>query len=267
MAFRLGNFTIDEVLYLVAQKLSDDTILYTADELQSAQIEISAESTDVTDKKGNVVRTKYRAKTGTFTSTNAMLHPALMNAASGSDMVNASTTDPVTMPRIAIVEAGGTLNVSDALTGTIKVIGLFGSGANGDALDDPTVAGLISGGILTAPAAGTNLPIQYLVKYDRDVESGIMLMNDAEKFPDAVKLTLSASYVDPCGELKLCYIVLPRFVADPSTTIAFDVENQTMDFSGALNMDYCSTIGKVLYYIYFPEVDAVVSGDGDDSNP
>ena len=265
MAFRLGNFTIDEVLYLVAQKLSDDKILYTADELQSAQIEISAESTDVTDKKGNVVRTKYRAKTGTFTSTNAMLHPALMNAASGSDMVNASAAAPVTMPRIAVVAAGGTLDVSDAKTGTIKVIGLFGSGANGDALDDTTVAGLISGGVLTAPAAGTNLPIQYLVKYDRDVESGIMLMNDAEKFPDAVKLTLSASYVDPCGELKLCYIVLPRFVADPSTTIAFDVENQTMDFNGSCNLDYCGQY-KALYYIYFPETDGIITGSDDDSS-
>ena len=267
MAFRLGNFTIDEIIDLVAQNLGTDQILYTADEFQSAQIEISAESTDITDKKGNVVRTKYRAKTGTFTSTAAMLHPALMNAASGSEMQNASSAAPITMPRITTVAAGDTIDVSDAKTGTIKVIGLFGGGANGDALDDPTVAGLIVNGKLTAPAAGTNLPVEYLVKYDRDVESGIMLLNDAEKFPEAVKLTLSASYVDPCGETKLCYIVLPRFVADPSTTIAFDAENQTMDFKGALNMDYCSKMGKILYYIYFPETDSVASGDGDDSNP
>ncbi len=264
--FRLGNFTIDEVLYLVAQKLSNDQILYTADELSSAQIEISAESTDVTDKKGNVVRTKYRAKTGTFTSTNAMLHPALMNAASGSELKNASAANKIVMPKIAIVEAGKTLDVSDAKEGTIKVIGLFGSGANGDAMSDEAVAALIVDGILTAPAAGTDLPIQYLVKYDRDVESGIMLMNDAETFPDAVKLTLSASYVDPCGELKACYIVLPRFVADPSTTIAFDVENQTMDFNGSLNMDYCAAT-KALYYIYFPENDSVITGTDDEENP
>ncbi len=267
--FRLGNFTIDEVLYLVAQKLGTDQILYTADELQSAQIEISAESTDITDKKGNVVRTKYRAKTGTFTSTSAMLHPALMNAASGSDMQNATDEAPIIMPRITIVTAGATIDISDYKEGTVKVIGLYGGGANGDALDDATVAGLISDGKFTAPAAGEDLPIQYLVKYERDVKSGIMLMNDAEKFPDAVKLTLSASYVDPCGELKACYIVLPRFVADPSTTIAFDAENQTMDFAGALNMDYCSSLGKVLYYIYFPETDDVSSGGGDEpiTNP
>lgn len=265
--FRLGNFTIDEVLELVAQKLGDGTILYTADEIMNAQIEISAESTDITDKKGNVVRTRYRAKTGTFTSTNAMLHPALMNAASGSELVNASATNKVTMPKIAVVAAGDTLDVSDMKTGTIKMIGLYGSGANGDALSDTTVAGLISAGVLTAPAATTaEDPIQYLVTYDRDVESGIMLVNDAEKFPDAVKLTLSASYVDPCGELKLCYIVLPRFVADPSMTIAFDAENQNMEFNGALNLDYCGA-QKALYYIYFPENDTVVSGDGDDTNP
>ena len=55
--FRLGNFTIDEVLYLVNESLAGE-LIFTADELSSAQIEISAESTDVTDKNGNIVRTK-----------------------------------------------------------------------------------------------------------------------------------------------------------------------------------------------------------------
>ena len=257
--FRLGNFTIDEVLYLVNESL-DGKLIFTADELSSAQIEISAESTDVTDKKGNVVRTKYRAKTGTFSATAAMLHPALMNASSGSELENASATNLITMPRIAVVEAGKTLDISDYKEGTVKVIGLFGSGANGDPLTDAEILACISGGVFTAPAAGEDLPIQYLVKYDRDVDSGIKLVNDTEKFPEATKTTLQCSYIDPCGDLRACYVVLPRTVFDPSMTIAFDVENQTMDISAALNQDYCAVGEKPLYYIYFPEVDAVSSG-------
>lgn len=261
MGFRLGNFTIDEVLYLVNETL-DGKLIFTADELSSAQIEISAESTDITDKKGNVVRTKYRAKTGTFTATSAMLHPALMNASSGSDLMVASESDVIAMPRIAIVDAGKSLDISDATTGTVKVIGLFGSGANGDPLTDAEIAAQTSGGIFTAPAKATDDdPIQYLVKYYRDVESGIAIVNDAEKFPEATKTTLSCSYLDPCGDLKACYVVMPRTVFNPSQTIAFDAENQTMDISAALNIEYCSVAGKILYYIYFPETDDVSSGE------
>ena len=259
--FRLGNFVIDEVLYLVNETL-DGKLIFTADELSSAQIEISAESTDITDKKGNVVRTKYRAKTGTFTATSAMLHPALLNASSGSDLMVASASNLIAMPRITVVDAGASVDVSDATVGTIKVIGLFGSGANGEPMADADIAACISGGVFTAPAqATTEDPIQYLVKYYRDVESGIAIVNDAEKFPEATKTTLSCSYLDPCGDLKACYVVMPRTVFDPSQTIAFDAENQTMDISAALNVEYCAKAGKILYYIYFPEVDAVVPGE------
>lgn len=62
MAFTLGNHYIDEILYGVGEK--DGNIIYALDQLSSASIEISADSTDITDKKGNVIRTTYRTKTG-----------------------------------------------------------------------------------------------------------------------------------------------------------------------------------------------------------
>lgn len=62
MAFKLGNHYIDEILYGVAEK--NGNIDYVLDQLSSASIEISADSTDITDKKGNIIRTTYRAKTG-----------------------------------------------------------------------------------------------------------------------------------------------------------------------------------------------------------
>ena len=265
--FKLGNFNIDEILYGVASNFNGD-ILYTLDQLSSASIEISAESTDITDKKGNVVRTLYTSKTGTFNSTNAFLHPQLMNAASGSDIENASASSKIVMPKIAVVAAGGTLDVSDAKEGTIKVIGLYGNGANSVALtessaaaydeDEPTYA--VSSGTLSVPAAATDAPIQYLVKFDRDVESGMKLVNEADKFPDTVQLLLYCSYVDPCSDsLKPCYVLIESFMADPSMTISLDRETQTMDFNGKIQMSYCGT-QKTLYTIYFPEEDIVAQG-------
>ena len=252
MSFILGNFSIDEILYGVAQNSSED-ILYTLDQLSSASIEISAESTDITDKKGNVVRTVYTSKAGTFNATNAFLHPQIMNAASGSDIETASSASTIAMPYITVVAAGGTVDVSNAKAGTLKVVGLFGNGANDTPLTDAAIAAATTNDALTLPSGGTGLPIEYLVTYEREVESGIKLVNDAEAFPDLVKLTLYCSYVDPCDDtLKPCYVVLPRFMADPSVTISLDRESQEMDFNGNLNIDYCNTT-KSLYYIYFPD--------------
>lgn len=188
-------FSIDEILYGVAQDSSED-ILYTLDQLSSASIEISAESTDITDKKGNVVRTVYTSKSGTFSATNAFLHPQIMNAASGSDIETASSSSTIAMPFVTVVAAGGTVSVADAASGTLKVIGLYGNGANDTPMTDEEIAAATTDDVLTLPASGTDLPIEYLVTYERDVESGIKLVNDAESFPDLVKLTLYCSYVD-----------------------------------------------------------------------
>lgn len=271
MAFRLGNFNIDEVLYGVAQNFSDQ-ILYTLDQLSSASIEITSESSDITDKHGNVVRSIYKSKNGTFTATNAFLHPQIMNAASGSDIEMASETAPIEMPRIDVIAAGASITINPAENSVVSVIGLYGDGSNGDVLTQSTAASLVSktfglvDNVLTVPAAGTDAPTQYLIKYQRNVTSGMKLTNRADKFPSTVKLTLYCSYVDPCeDDLRPCYVYIPSFQADPSTTISLDAETQEMDFNGTLQVSYCDGAGKDLYFIYFPDEDIVVSGVADAS--
>lgn len=51
-------FAVKEVIYGVAQNFSDE-ILYTLDQLQSAEVSIESESQDITDKNGNIIRTIY----------------------------------------------------------------------------------------------------------------------------------------------------------------------------------------------------------------
>lgn len=268
MAFRLGNHVIDEILYGVAQNFNDE-LLFTLDQLSSASIEISAESTEIQDKKGNVLRTQYRSKSGNFNSTNAFLHPAVMNAASGSDIVVASETKPIQMPKIISVPAGTTIDASDALTGTIHVIGLYGNGANDVALTQGTTAVVgqtfaLVDGKLTVPAAGTNAPVTYIVRYERNVESGIKLSNLSNKFPNTIHMTFLCSYMDPCSdELKPCYVYIGSFMPDPSITINLDSENQELDFNGIIQTDYCSA-DKVLYVIYYPDEDLTVIGEDTD---
>ena len=271
--FRLGNFNIDEIIQGAAEDFSGN-LLYTLDQLSSASIEISSESQDITDKNGNVVRTIYKSKQGTFNATNAFLHPQIMNAASGSDIEQASASHSVVMPRFQLLKAGATVtldaNIDDT---TLKVIGIFGNGANSEALTKGTTA---SGSEyayddttkkIEVPAAGDDAPVLYLVKYDRTVEDGIKLTNTADKFPKTISLTLYCSYVDPCDDtLKACYVVLPSFQPSPETTISLSSDEQEMDFNGNIQVDYCGG-DKLLYAIYFPDEEAVKSGISGDDTP
>lgn len=265
MAFKLGNHYIDEILYGVAEK--NGNISYALDQLSSASIEISADSTDITDKKGNVIRTTYRAKTGTFTATNALLHPAAINAQSGSDIEYATAQNMIQMPKIIVEEPGKDVPVGNYVTGTIRVIGLFGNGANDVAMTEDAVSALLQGTgndtVLKLPAKNENddnAPIKYLVKWERNVSDGAMLQNTTAVSSDLVKLTLFCAMGDPCSDsLRPCYVVIPRFAADPSMTISLDAETQEIDFSGNLNVDYCAGTSS-LYYIYYPNDDLVVTG-------
>lgn len=268
--FRLGNFNIDEIIQGTAESFAGE-LLYSLDQLSSASIEISSESTDITDKNGNVVRTIYRSKTGTFTATNAFLHPQLMNAASGSDIEYASDTHVIVMPKIMLIKAGATITLDEGIDdSTIKVIGIFGNGANSEPLVKDTTASEGKYAYddttrqITLPDGGDDMPVNYLVKFDRDNEKGIKLTNTADKFPKTVTLTLYCSYVDPCDDtLKACYVVLPSFQPSPETTINLSADEQEMDFNGSIQVDYCGG-DKLLYAIYFPDEDAVKSGISED---
>lgn len=276
--FKLGNHSIVEILLGIAQDFSDN-LLYTVDELSNASIEISAESTDIVDKKGNVVRRIWKTKTGTFNSQNAFLHPALMNAASGSKIVKATVDDAIRMPKMFTMNAGDTIDVADAIEGTIHVMGLFGNGGNDVEIEQGTEAVVgesfaLVDNKLTVPASGDDAPTTYVVRYERNVKSGIKLSNLADKFPDTVHLTLQCAYADPCSDtLKPVYCYIPSFMPDPSMTINLDVENQEMDFNGTLQMDYCSGTDKVLYVFYYPDEDITEVGvvvddeETDPSNP
>ena len=175
----------------------------------------------------NIIRTTYRSKTGTFTATNALLHPAAINAQSGSDIQYASNASKIQMPKIIVAAAGAEVPIGDIVDGSLRIIGLFGNGANDVALTPDAAEALISTSgsttSVTLPAAGDGLPIQYLIKFERNEDSGAMLQNTTAVSSDLVKLTLFCAMGDPCNDsLRPCYVVIPRFAADPSVTISLD---------------------------------------------
>ena len=275
MAFHLGNFAVKEILYGVAQDFNDN-MLYTLDQLTSAQIEISSDPTEITDKRGNVIRNIYKSKSGTFSATSALLSPAVLQAQSGTlaeIAYPAQGEEPahaITMPCIKVVAPAAVVDVADAKEGTIHVLGIYNNGADGVELKKGTTAVVDKTYALdevnhtaTMPGKAEDAPDQYLIKYDRDMTQGMKIANSANDVPATIKLTLYAAIMDPCSDTyKSAYIVLPSFQPDPSTTISFDSDSQEVDFNGNLQVDFCGC-EKALYFIYFDNENVVVSGTCD----
>lgn len=260
MAFKLDDLIIDRIQYGVAEDFSGN-LLYTLTQLNNATINITATSRDINDARGTLVKRFWDGKTGEFTATNAMLNLNVLGEASGEGKQLATQESPITMPKIITVAANTTATLSNFVTGTVKVYGL---GTNGTMLDEYTVSsgnadethyGLTSAGVLTPPT--DSQVSQYIVKYNRTVSSGVMIANNADKFPRTVKLTLKALAVDPCSAdtLQAIYIVLPSFQVSPEVEINIGSDTQELNYNGALQVDYCST-NKALYYIYVAEDDA-----------
>lgn len=245
MAFKLDDLIIDRIQVATAEDF-DGNVLYTLTQLQEATINISAESNDVTDKDGNLVKRFWRAKTGEFTATNAFINLNILGEEAGSGKVQATAAHHIVAPGILVVKQEvGTVTLAH-VTGTPKVYGMYTNGtldtetkfATGASASTNTFVFDDSTGELTLPA--NNNFVQYLIRYDRDLTDGaVEMINKADKFPGTIRLILKVLCVDPCSAdtLRAAYIDIPSFQVSPESEVSLSSDNQTIDFSGSLQVD------------------------------
>lgn len=240
MSFLLGDIVIDRIQMGVAENFRDE-LLYVLTQLADGTIETTAESKDAVDRDGTLVKRFWKGKTGSFTANNAMVNVNILASMSGSDAEIATKESQIIMPRIITVKAGETAKLTNFVEGSVKVNALSTSGTMGTSYTQATTAsatefGITSDGTFTTPT-DTN-ETQYIVKYDRKVNSGIKIKNSADKFPKTIRLTLKVLAVDPCqaDTLKAAYIYLPSFQPSPETSLALQTDAQ-LEYKGDLQVD------------------------------
>lgn len=262
MAFRLGDKLYKEMLYGYAEDLSSGDPLYVLTQLAEGNIDITAEATEVKDKNGNLVKKIWKSKAGTFTATNAFVNTNIIAASSGSTPIFASSGNKVVMPKMLHVKKGTEVDLGEYVEGSVKVAQYFGDGAIGKTYTLNTTATETQFAIdssnkkLTLPTDSE--ADMFFVKYLRESESGALIQNKADEFPESVRFIIKATYYNPCkkNELKADYIEFPSFQVSPETKFPINADSSTMDFSGDLEIEYCGA-DKVLYNIYdADEVDA-----------
>ena len=255
MAFKLGDVIVDRIQFGYGAKKNGNP-MYALTELNEASINITADSTDITDSKGNLVYRKYNGKTGEVSATNAFVNLAVVEALSATDAEIATDSHTIVMPMMQTVKAGSTLDITGYVEGSVVVSALY-KGAI-DATKTYTLGASatesefkIANNILTPPNDANE--VEYFVAYKKNVKSGAKITNNANTFPKAHELFFKALAVDPCDKenYRACIVHIPEFIPSPEFTLALQGgDSQTMDFNGAILADTCST-EKVMFYLYF----------------
>lgn len=269
MAFKLGDVIVDRLQFGYGAK-SNGTPLYALTQLTQANIDITADSTDINDKDGNLVYRKYTGKKGEVTATNAFLNLAVVETISATDAEIATTDKGIVMPMIQIVKAGETLDVTGFVEGSIHVNALSTKGSMGkDEFKKGSAASATEYAIKHTEASGepdntpasdvlepptANGETQYIVKYKKTIKSGAKITNSGKKFPKSHELFFKALVVDKCETdvLKAAIIHIPSFMPSPEFSLALQGgDSQTMDYKGSMMLNACSTDGELfsIYYI------------------
>ena len=272
MAFKLGDVVIDRLQFGYGAK-SDGTPLYALTQLTDANIEITADSTDINDKDGNLVYRKYNGKKGEVTATNAFFNLAVVETISATDAEIATEKKGIVMPMIQLVKAGDTLDITGYEEGSIHVNALSPKGSMGkDEYKKGSKASATEYGIKHTDATGTSgsdgyVPAsdvlepptadgetQYIVKYKKTVTSGAKITNSGKKFPKAHELFFKALVVDRCEPdvLRAAIIHIPSFMPSPEVTVALQGgDSQSMDYKGAMLLNACAGDAELfsIYYI------------------
>mgnify|MGYP000010789348 FL=1 len=275
MGFKLGDIIIDRLQFGYGAR-ANGTPLYALTQLSEMSIEVTADSSDIKDKDGNLVYRKYNGKTAEVNGTNTFVNLAVIETLSATDAEIATASHTIKMPYITTVKAGETLDITGYVEGTVAVNALY-NGAMGqeyklgtgtasetefiikhtDEVSAPPESVKPASDILTPPTDKNE--VEYVVKYTKEVKSGTKIVNSADKFPKAHELYFKALAIDPCDKenFKACIVRIPSFIPSPEFTLALQGgDSQTMDFKGAILADTCSA-DKVLFEVYFIDEDEV----------
>lgn len=269
MTFKLGDVIVDRLQFGYGAK-SNGTPLYALTQLTQANIDITADSTDINDKDGNLVYRKYTGKKGEVTATNAFLNLAVVETISATDAEIATADNGIVMPMIQIVKAGETLDITGYVDGSIHVNALSTKGSMGkdefkkgsaasateyaikhtDASGEPD--NTPASDVLTPPTADDET--QYIIKYKKTIKRGAKITNSGKKLPKSHELFFKALVVDKCETdvLKAAIIHIPSFMPSPEFSLALQGgDSQTMDYKGSMMLNACSTDGELfsIYYI------------------
>lgn len=271
-AVNFDNLVIDRVVDAWFEN-SDLDLLGVLDQVQNLSVNVTSETKDKTDARGNLIKRYYNASSAEVSGENAVFSLNLLALQTGKDVIK--DTD-VEAPRIIMVnKTDSPITLPDTpKDGTLMVYGTFENGLPNTELKyekdtQPgagkyTVAEVEGATVLTLPTNATDIvQIKYEFKVTGDTKA-VRVEKDGSTFPKECKATFRVLCSDTCDSetVRAFYLVFPRFQMSPDFDWTLDTES-AQPFSGIALKDYCAA-QQLLFYVAIvedsDEYDAKVRG-------
>lgn len=257
--FDINNFVINRVLRGLMTSKSDNSVLWSINQITNPALNVSTETTDAVDALGAKIMTFDRAKNAEFTAENSLFDLGLAAAQAGTEKEIATGDKKVITPIFDTIEVKGTtatlkheptqqISVIYALNGDSTLGKKYTNG--GEATADTFVHTAKSNSIQvpTGLEDGTEL----FVMYEYEATEAVAVHNDAVNFPKNGVFYLEVLGADICDPEKLIHAYIKfynaKLVAD--VDMSFTTEG-THNFTIQAMQNYCDK-NKRLFSIIVP---------------
>lgn len=263
----LSTVLIDHIIRGVMQDKATKEVMWGLTQITEPRLEGSVESQDIVDFLNSPIASLDRAKTLTFSGSNALFDLSLLAAQFGGTRNFSSSSNTFTAPAFEeftvkySASGGGTVTLKHTPVGTgaagipyIYRLDKMGNAVEKYAYGAEAAANIFtfSGTTLTYPTGivtANNPEATFLVIYDytaNESDKALEIVNSGDKFPKAGMFTMEALFRDNCNQ-ETCYygyLQLPNAKLDGNFNINITPDGKH-PFSMRALQDYCSSDKKL----------------------
>lgn len=261
--FDINNFIIDRPLRGLMVSKTDNSVLWSINQITNPSLSVSTETTDAVDALGAKIMTFERAKNAEFTAENSLFDLGLAAAQFGKEKEVATESKKIVVPIFDTFEvtAEATVTLKHVPTQQITAIyALNGDSTlgkkyvNGDAADADTFVHAAKSASLKVPT-GLTAGTQLFAMYEYESEAAVAVHNDAVNFPKAGVFYLEVLGADICDPTKMihAYVKFGNAKLVANVDLSFTTEG-THNFTIQAMQDYCDK-EKRLFSIIVPDED------------
>lgn len=262
----INDITITSIETITAFDVATGSFKFVMDELQSATIAQSQESTEITGKGGRKLSTLKKNKSVTISGTNGLISGGLLELQTGGTFENKATkvlwTDNIT----ATKTTGDNATTSEATTsytavGTAgaEIENIYVKNANGTLGAQLTQADTLAAGKFTYNPSTKKLTFnlsdvadgaEIVAYYKRNITADV-LENKSDAFSGKATLFIDALAEDKCNNIYRVQFYIPK--ADFSGEFSFEMgDNQTVhSFEAQALVGACGIGGTMWTYTIF----------------
>lgn len=261
--FDINNFAIDHVLRGLMVSQADGSVMWSINQIAEPSLNLTSETSEVTDVIGSTIATFNRAKKAEFTANNSLFDLGLLAAQGGTEKVVATAESKITAPVFETLTVPSTVTNPVALKHTplstpAEIYRLKGDGTLGEKLLYSATTGVgkftydESSHSITFPT-GSVAGSQYFVVYDYETERAVSVSGDAINFPKAGKFIMEVLGTDVCDQSTLihAYVIFPNAKLDANVDISFATDGNH-PFTIQAQQAYCDK-EKRLFQIVVPD--------------